>query len=202
MVWTFRAVLWAVLLIIGYRGVMAIVAPPKSSAPPSGTAVTPSDGFPVSEAEAYALQFGSVYLNFSPATAQFRADELADFLPSGASAEFGWNGAGSMQLQSEQVASIAVTDSQHAVVKLLARVNGQLIELGVPVYAANGGMSVSAEPALLPPPGRVQAPAATGKSSDPAATSALDRQLPAFFRAYASGDPVTLSRFLAPGATV
>jgi hypothetical protein len=202
LVWSFRAVLWAVLLIIGYRGVMAIVAPPKPVSQPTGPVAQADHGFPVSVAEAYALQFGSVYLNFSPATADERASELAAFLPSGSSAEFGWNGAGSMELQSEQVASVDVTDSQHAVITLLARASGQLIELGVPVYAADGGLSVSAEPALLPPPGRVTSPGAPSKPSDPAATAALNLQLPGFFRAYASGDPVNLRRFLASGATV
>ena len=202
LVWSFRAVLWAVLLIIGYRGVMAIVAPPKAATQPTGAVADSDHGFPVSLAEAYALQFGSVYLNFSPATADERASELATFLPSGVNTQFGWNGSGSMELQSEQVASVDVTDSQHAVITLLARASGQLIELGVPVYAAGGGLSVSAEPALLPPPGRVTAPGPVSKSSDPAATAALNLQLPGFFRAYASGDPVNLRRFLASGATV
>jgi hypothetical protein len=203
LVWTFRFVVWAVLLIIGYRGVTAIVMPDKNSSGSSGApAAAPSQGFPVAMAEAYALQFGSVYLNFSPADADERARELATFLPSGASDQLGWNGAGSLQLQSEQVAGIKVADSQHAVVTLLARASGQLFELGVPVYAADGGLSISAEPALLPPPARVAQPEPPGKSSDPGAADALGRQLPAFFQAYASGDPVTLGRFLAPGATV
>jgi hypothetical protein len=203
LVWTFRFVVWAVLLIIGYRGVTAIVMPDKNSSGSSGAPATaPSQGFPVAMAEAYALQFGSVYLNFSPADADERARELATFLPSGASDQLGWNGAGSLQLQSEQVAGIKVADSQHAVVTLLARASGQLFELGVPVYAADGGLSISAEPALLPPPARVAQAEPPGKSSDPGAADALGRQLPAFFQAYASGDPVTLGRFLAPGATV
>jgi hypothetical protein len=203
LVWAFRIVVWAVLLIIGYRGVTAIVMPDKNSSGSSGApAAAPSQGFPVAMAEAYALQFGSVYLNFSPADADERARELATFLPSGASDQLGWNGAGSLQLQSEQVAGIKVADSRHAVVTLLARASGQLFELGVPVYAADGGLSISAEPALLPPPARVAQPEQPGKSSDPGAADALGRQLPAFFQAYASGDPVTLGRFLAPGATV
>jgi hypothetical protein len=203
LVWTFRIVVWAVLLIIGYRGVTAIVLPDKSRSGSSGAPITaPSQGFPVALAEAYALQFGSVYFNFSPADANERARQLAVFLPSGASDQLGWNGAGSLQLQSEQVAGIKVADSQHAVVTLLARASGQLFELGVPVYAADGGLSISAEPALLPPPARVAQPQPQGRSSDPGAASALGRQLPAFFQAYASGDPVTLGRFMAPGATV
>ena len=39
-------------------------------------------------------------------------------------------------------------DANHAVVTLLARVNGQLMELGVPVYYAGGALAVSGEPGL------------------------------------------------------
>ena len=80
LVWTFRVVVWAVLLIIGYRGVMAIVlneTPPshtQASHPPAGPV------FPVQLASAYAMQFGQVYLNASPATATQRSNELAAFL--------------------------------------------------------------------------------------------------------------------------
>lgn len=203
LVWAFRIVVWAVLLIIGYRGVTAIVLPDKNSSGSSGAPATdPSKGFPVALAEAYALQFGQVYLNFSPANAGWRAKHLAAFLPTGASDQLGWNGAGSLELSSEQVAGIKVIDSQHAVVTLLARASGQMFELGVPVYAADGGLSVSAEPALLPAPPKAATPQPPNKSSDATASEDLGRQLPAFFEAYASGDPVTLGRFLAPGATV
>jgi hypothetical protein len=202
-VWAARAVLWAVLLVIGYRGVTAIVTVPKPAAPvPSAAGASATDGFPVSLAEAYALQFGQVYLNFSPSTAAARATQLAEFLPAGADSQLGWNGAGSVQLQSEQVAAIAVHDSQHAIVTLLARANGQLMELGVPVYSANGGLSISAEPSLLPPPAHVVSPETPSGTTDPATEAALNGQLPSFFQAYASGDPVTLSRFLAHGASI
>src|SRR2546430_588370 len=84
LVWTFRVVVWAVLLIIGYRGVTAILLneTPPSKTPPAPAASTAS-GFPVQEASAYALQFGQVYLNASPRTAGQRSSELAPFLPSG-----------------------------------------------------------------------------------------------------------------------
>ena len=62
--------------------------------------------------------------------------------------DLGWNGAGQLSLQSEQVAGIAVQDPQHAVVTLLALVNGQLLELGVPVAASGAAVTVSGEPAL------------------------------------------------------
>jgi len=203
LVWTFRVVVWAVLLIIGYRGVMAIVlneTPPSKTAP-APAASTPS--FPVQEASAYALQFGQAYLNASPRTANQRASELAPFLPPGTpDQQLGWNGGGSLTLQSEEVADVRVQDAQHAVVTLLARVNGNMMELGVPVYAAAGGLGISGEPAWLPAPKSAVQPAPAAVNTDTAAQSQLMGQLPEFFRAYASGDQSTLGRFLAPGTSV
>ena len=161
-VWVLRALVWAVLIIIGVRGVIAIVLNQKTPSPPaastsakSGTAAAGTDGsFPSSLAEGYAMQFASVYLNFSQSTASQRAQELAAFLPNGADPQLGWNGAGSLKLQSDQVAGISVRDAQHAVVTLLARVNGQMMELGVPIYASGSGMVVNGQPAWLAAPTR------------------------------------------------
>jgi hypothetical protein len=206
MIWALRAVIWAVLIIIGFRGVASIVSSPapssSSGATSSNTAAVTDSGFPTELAEAFALQFGNVYLNFSPATAARRASDLTPFIPVGSDPQFGWNGAGTQLLQSEQVASISVQDAHHAVVKLLAQVNSGLIELGVPIYATQGGLVVSAEPALLPGPPRASPPPAPSAANDSAAVNALSGQLPGFFRAYASGDQQTLGRFLAPGAVV
>lgn len=204
LIWALRGVLWAVLLLIGYRGVTAIISGTPSASPAGGRpapAVTPGS-FPVQLASAYALQFGDAYLNFSPATASQRAAELAGFLPPGTNAQLGWNGSGAQQLQSEQVASVSVRDSSHAVVTLLATVNGRLLELGVPVYAANGGIVVTGDPALLPAPPKVTPPQQQAAAADQATQATLTAQLPAFFRAYASGDTQTMARFLAPGAQV
>jgi Conjugative transposon protein TcpC len=205
LIWAFRAVVWAVLLIVGYRGVAAIVT--GTGQPRAGAAPAPAASasrFPASQAEAYALEFGDVYLNVSPASAARRASELAAFLPSGSAPQFGWNGAGSLRLESEQVASIAVHSAHYATVTLLALVNDRLMELGVPVYAAHGGLQITAEPAWLAAPGSASPPSQplAGGAIDLAAQAALESQLPAFFRAYASGDTVTLGRFLAPGAVV
>ena len=204
MVWAFRAVVWAVLLIVGYRGVAGIVAPPqRTGSADVASAAGATDGFPVQLAEAYAMQFGDVYLNFSPATAAQRASQLAAYLPTGASdPQLGWNGAGTQQLQAEQVASIAVRSANYAVVTLLAQVNDKLMELGVPIYSANGGLSVVGEPALTQGPAPAAPSAAVSGATDPATQAQLLSQLRAFFRAYASGDQVTLGRFLAPGAAI
>jgi len=204
LVWTFRVVVWAVLLIIGYRGVMAIVlneAPPSKT--PPAPAASADSGFPVQEASAYALEFGQVYLNASPSTATQRAAELAPFLPPGTpDQQLGWNGGGSLTLHAAQVADVRVQDAQHAVVTLLARVNGNMMELGVPVYAAADGLGISGEPAWLPAPKSAVQPAAPAVNTDNTAESELMRQLPDFFTAYASGDQSTLGRFLAPGTSV
>ena len=206
MIWALRAVIWAVLIIIGFRGVTSIVsspAPSSSAGTSSSNAAAGTDsGFPAGLAEAFALQFGNVYLNFSPATAAQRASDLTPFIPVGSAPQFGWNGAGTQLLQSEQVASISVQDAHHAVVMLLAQVNAGLIELAVPIYATQGGLVVSAEPALLPGPQRASPPQPSSAENDSTAMNALSGQLPEFFRAYASGDQQTLSRFLAPGAVV
>ena len=204
LIWALRGVLWVVLLLIGFRGVAAIVSSPAPASPAPGRpapAAAPGS-FPVQLASAYALQFGQAYLNFDPATASQRATELAGFLPPGSDSQLGWNGSGVQQLQSEQVASVSVQGSGHAVVTLLATVNGHLLELGVPLYTAQGGIVVTGEPALLPAPARATPPQQPASSADQPTQAALTAQLPAFFRAYASGDAQTMARFLAPGAQV
>jgi hypothetical protein len=203
-IWPLRAVLWAVLLVVGVRGVIAIVAG-ETATPASGSnaASSVSSQFPVTLAEAYALDFGQAYLNFSPANQAQREQELAAFVPSGlatANPDLGWNGSGQAHLQSEHVAGISVQDARHAVVSLLANVNGQLMELGVPVYAAAGAMAVSGMPAWLSAPPQITPPPTAAVSSDPVAQSELMNQLPAFFQAYASG--TALNRFLAPGVSL
>lgn len=202
LVWALRVVVWVVLLVIGYRGVTAIVfnETPGGSTPaapaPQGT------GFPSQLAGAYALQFGQVYLNADPASSTQRSSELAPFLPAGTDPQLGWNGSGTMQLQSEQIAGVRAHDAHHGVVTLLARVNGQLMELGVPIYASDGQLVISGEPAFLPPPSRAVLPSAPPAPSDPTAQAALTSQLADFFKAYASGNADTLARFVVPGTTV
>jgi Conjugative transposon protein TcpC len=205
LVWVGRVVVWAILLLIGYRGVLAIVSGPSSPARPTSprTAAGASAPFPVALAEAYALEFGNVYLNFSPATAATRSKALAAFLPAGVDPQLGWNGAGTQQLLDEQVAGITVRTVHTAVVTLLARLDsGSLIELGVPVYASGGSMAVSGDPALLPGPLTAVAPAADQAPPDQATEATLQNQLAGFFAAYASGDQATLARFLAPGTHI
>jgi hypothetical protein len=203
-----RVLLWAALLVVAYRGVTAIAlneVPARDAGTSSGATTSASAGFPVLLAESYALEFADVYLNFNPRDVNLRAQQLTQFIPSGASSadpEFGWNGSGTLRLQSANVAGVDVRDSAHAVVTVLASVNGRLMELGVPIYAAGSSVVVSGQPAWLPAPSTLQPAGQQQGSSDPVAQSALMSQLPAFFQAYASGDTATLNRFLAPGVTL
>src|ERR1700728_4484466 len=66
-VWALRGLVWLVLIGIGARGVIAIAFGQTTPSHSSGTTVrsSASNGFPSSVAGAYALEFASVYLNFS-----------------------------------------------------------------------------------------------------------------------------------------
>jgi len=204
LMWTFRVVAWGILLLIGFRGVQAIFTDETHPATTTPTAAgTQPTSFPVTLADAYALQFGEVYLNYSAHIAQQRSNQLSSFLPPGTDPQLGWNGKGTSQLQSEQVAAIKVRDAHHAVVTLLARVNGVLMRLGVPIYSSSSGhLVVTGAPAWLPAPTRASLPTTQPTASDSATQAVLTKQLPAFFQAYASGNQVTLGRFLAPGAAL
>ena len=177
---------------------------PRRAAEP-GRRARPAAQFPVTLAEAYAAEFGRVYLSFSPQNQGPREQALAAFVPASvlaANPNLGWNGTGQLNLQAEQVAGITVQDPRHAVVTLLALVNGQLMQLGVPVAASGGGVVVSGEPAWLSAPPQISPPPAAPRSSDQVAQSQLMNELPAFFQAYASGDSAALNRFLVRGVSL
>ncbi len=204
-VWIGRAILWAVLIVVAVNGVRAIFVRATQAPGPASASAQPSPAsrFPASLAAAFAMQFGQVYLNFDQAHASQRAQQLAPFIPSGAAQQFGWNGAGRMQLGSEQVAGITVQGADNALVNLLVTVNGQLMEFAVPIYAASGGMVVAGQPALLPPPARVSPPAPPSSgSSDPATQNEFESFLPSFLEAYAASDTATLGRYITKGFSI
>ena len=203
--WPLRVVLWLALLVIAFRGITAIAFDEGSRAAAGPAPASSAAGqFPVTLAEAYAAEFGRVYLSLDPQTQAQREQALAAFVPASLAAahpDLGWNGAGQLSLQAEQVAGITVQDRQHAVVTLLAMVNGQLMELGVPVAASGRGVVISAQPAWLPAPPQISPPSSAPGGSDNAAQIQLLNFLPAFFRAFA-GDSAALGRFLAPGVSL
>lgn len=149
-----RVMLRAAILIIGYRGVTAILldeTPSNGNGTGNDTGVN-AFGFPVALGEAFAMRFWPVYLNYSPGTATKRAQQLAAFISANCKAndpQFGWNGDGIPVTQSAEAAGIDVRSAGTAVVVPLSTVNGQLMELGVPRYASGVGLVVSGGRAWL-----------------------------------------------------
>ena len=151
------------------------------------------------------MRFGQVYLNYSPSAAAQRAEQLAAFISEDArdkDPQFGWNGSGTSVTKSTEVARIDVRSADTAVVTLLTSVNGQPMELGVPLYASEGRLVVSGQPAWLPPPPVAALPSAQQASSDQTAKGALASQLPGLSQALADGNQAALARYLAPGASI
>ena len=211
LLWPLRVVLWAVLLIVAFRGITAITfdqgpAPAGGGTGTAGNAQSAAGGqFPVATAEAFAAEFGRVYLSVNAQNQGLRQQALAAFVPASVSAadpNLGWNGVGQLNLQAVQVAGITALNPQHAVVTLLAMVDGQLMELGVPIAVSGSGIVVSGEPAWLPAPPQAPLPAAAPGASDQLARSQLMNELPAFFQAYANGDSAALNKFLLRGGSL
>lgn len=196
-VWVGRAILWAfivVVLVNGIRAPFQRFTSPNASGP-ARTAIDKRSQFPSAAASAYALQFTGVYLNYDQRTAADREKQLQSFLPDGADAQFGWNGAGQLRLQSVQVAGVDPRDANNAIVTLLAKTQSTWFQLAVPVYAKDGAMVVSGRPALLPAPARAALPQTGNPERDTALEGELQQPLEGFFKAYGSGDTVALSRF-------
>ncbi|HLV76186.1 conjugative transposon protein TcpC [Actinomadura hallensis] len=205
-VWVGRAVLWAVIIVILVNGVRApferFTAGERSGGTAAATKPPRGAGFPSSAAGAFALQFADVYLNFDQNNAAAREAQLRTFLPDGADPQFGWNGAGKMQVQSVQVAGVDARDANNATVTLLARSGDKWLRLAVPVYADKGGsLVVSGRPALLPPPSKARLPESGLQSRDSALEGELQPFLSTFFQEYATGNQEALSRF-SDGATI
>ncbi len=206
LLWPLRVVLWGALLVIAFRGITAIVFNTAAAPAVGGTGPQSATGqFPVTLAEAYAAEFGRVYLSFSPQNQGQREQALTAFVPASVSAanpDLGWNGTGQLNLQAEQVAGITVQDPRHAVVRLLVLINGQLMQLGVPVAASGRGVVVTGEPAWLSAPPQISPPPPALGRSDPVAQSQLMNELPAFFQAYANSDSAALNRFEVRGVSL
>ncbi|RKS71990.1 conjugative transposon protein TcpC [Actinomadura pelletieri DSM 43383] len=199
-VWAGRAVLWALIIVILVNGIRApferFTAEEEPADTSTGAKPARGTGFPSSAAGAFALQFANVYLNYDQRNAPSRETQLRTFLPEGADAQFGWNGAGQMQVQSVQVAGVDARDANNATVTLLARTADRWLRLAVPVYAdKNGSLVVSARPALLPPPTKAQLPQSGPPARDGGLESELQPFLGTFFQEYATGNQAALSRF-------
>jgi Conjugative transposon protein TcpC len=195
-----RVILWAFLIVVLVNGIRAPFErfTDKSVAPTTPTSVKPA--FPQQAASSYALLFANVYLNYDPATAAERQTLLAQFIAPGVDQQLGWNSTGKSTLRSAEVASVAASNVNQALVTLLVQANGKMFQLAVPVYAKDGALAISGRPATLPAPPRAALPAAN-QDRDSDLESELQEPLTGFFKAYASGDTTSLQRFSDPPLT-
>lgn len=199
--WVGRAVLWAFILVVVFNGIRAPltrVLEPSNTSSPTDT----STGYPTSAASAYALQFAHAYLTYAEGDSTKRSELLAEYLPPSADPQLGWNGEGSLQLESAQVADVTARSAQRGTVTLSVQAGGEWMRLAVPVYADGGAMVISGQPALLPSPPRAELPARPEGAVDEEVASELRNQLPGFFQAYAGTDAESLARYLAPGVSM
>ncbi|MDF5754695.1 conjugal transfer protein [Spongiactinospora sp. TRM90649] len=197
LVWIGRAVLWAVIVVIVVNGVRAPFERFTQGATPAGQGAEPSaSGFPTDRASSFAIQFAAVYLNFDATRPQERAGKLAPFLPEGADAQFGWDGAGQMSAGAIQPYGVEVIDSQRAVVTLIFQSGNRRMRLSVPVYYSGDEFVVSARPGVLPAPAKPALPQSAEPDLDDATANELRPQLQLFFQAYAGTDPAALGRFV------
>lgn len=201
-IWVGRAVLWTFVLVVIVNGIRAPFQRFTDDSKPAGPVVTSSqDQFPATAASAFAIQFANVYLNYSARDSPQRQIELQNFIPDGADSQFGWNSVGDLVVGSLQVAGVQGRDLNHGIVTVLAKVGSHWLQLAVPVYAKDGAMVVSGQPALLEPPKKAVLPQAPGIDHDSVLEGQLKTQLEGFFTAYAASDKLVLQRFADPSIT-
>jgi Conjugative transposon protein TcpC len=189
-IWIGRTILWAFILVVIVNGIRAPFErfTAKPAAVPTAGRNSQKTQFPESAASAYALQFAGVYLSYDQKNPASRETQLSYFLPDGADQQFGWDGSGQMAVQQLQVAGVDVRDPNDAIVTLLVKANDKWLQLAVPVYAKDGAMVISGQPALLPAPPRAALPQPAAKDRDSGLEAQLKSRLETFFKAYASSD--------------
>ncbi|WP_232327173.1 conjugal transfer protein [Herbidospora yilanensis] len=203
LVWTGRAVLWALIVVIVVNGVRAPFERFTSNQGAIGTPSAPADsGFPVQQGAAFANQFAAVYLNFDGTNPEQRDTRLTDFLADGVERRFGWNGFGRMAAGAIQFHSIEVADANNARVQVSFQSGARRWLLSVPIFQADGRFVVSGLPALLPSGGAAGLPAIAAPDRDANLEDQLRQTLEGFFRAYASGNAAELKLYAADGATI
>jgi hypothetical protein len=205
LVWTGRAILWALIVVIVVNGVRA----PFERFTRQGTAgqsvSTPADlGFPVTQGTSFASQFAAVYLNFDAVRASERAGRLAPFLPDGAEPQFGWDGLGRMSAGAIQPYDVKVADAENAVVTLVFQAGNRRQLLSVPLFYDKPvkRFVVSGRPGILPAPAAANLPALAEPDRDEAAERELRTPMANFFKAYAASDTASLQQYAADGVTL
>ncbi|GAQ64186.1 conjugal transfer protein [Streptomyces scabiei] len=170
--------------------------------------------FPTQQAAAFAEQYATLCLTYSPETASDRRAALARYTSAGVDPECGWSGEGTRK---------ALTATWDGTSEKLPEYNehgrylgiqvrtddGGLTTLTVPVYVKNlttgEGIRIAGDVGEMPMPPRSDVPEVDRDSED--VDTALGQQLqqtvlPGYFEAWAKSDRTTLARFTAQGATL
>ncbi|MGH8907290.1 MAG: conjugal transfer protein [Egibacteraceae bacterium] len=206
-VWAGRSMLWVVVAVILLLGIQTLLRPPTPYEPPPPPPAGPEATFPVQGAEAFAVRFASVYLEWDSSDPHARAERLAPYIPDGIDQQLGWAGNGrQVAVLVLPVQTVIVSDTA-AVVTVAAEVTGvkdpRWIHLAVPVSAdGRGRFVVTSTPTLVPSPAEAVPPREPIQTADNELTGELREPLTAFFRAYAGTEPGQLEYLLAPGVEV
>ncbi|MEV8346997.1 conjugal transfer protein [Streptomyces niveus] len=170
--------------------------------------------FPTQQAAAFAEQYATSCLTYSPETASERRAALARYTSSGVDPECGWSGEGTLKAltatwdgTSEDLPEYG-THGRYLGIQVRTD-DGGLTTLTVPVYVKNlttgEGIRVAGDIGEMPMPPRSDVPEVDRDSET--VDTALGQQLQqtlllGYFEAWAKSDRTTLARFTAQGATL
>ncbi|MGH9187356.1 MAG: conjugal transfer protein, partial [Acidimicrobiales bacterium] len=144
--------------------------------------------------------FTADYLSVDETAPEARRQALASYLADGVDLDGGWDGRGVQAVLEAVPMSITATDEDRPVVSVAARLaGGRWINLAVPLASDGNGFAVTGLPALIPAPAAASGLNAGELEEDPDLTGQLRSTVESFFRAYGSGSPAELDRWLAPG---
>ncbi|QFR02880.1 conjugal transfer protein [Streptomyces phaeolivaceus] len=207
------------LIALGSCGVTGLLVGKSSGA---GTAGLDADDvaryglteFPTQQAAAFAEQYATICLTYSPETASDRRAALARYTSAGVDPECGWSGEGTRKAltatwdgTSENLPEYG-THGRYLGIQVRTD-DGGLTTLTVPVYVKNlttgEGIRVAGDVGEMPMPPRSDVPEVDRDNE--AVDTALGQQLqqtvlPGYFEAWAKSDRTTLARFTAQGATL
>ncbi|MBZ3907012.1 conjugal transfer protein [Streptomyces scabiei] len=207
------------LFALGSCGVAGLIVGKSSGA--GTTSLDPDDvarygltEFPTQQAAAFAEQYATLCLTYSPETASDRRTALARYTSAGVDPECGWSGEGTRKAltatwdgTSENLPEYG-THGRYLGIQVRTD-DGGLTTLTVPVYvkdlATGEGIRVAGDVGEMPMPPRSDVPEVDRDSEN--VDTALGQQLqqtvlPGYFEAWAKSDRTTLARFTAQGATL
>lgn len=202
-----RVVLWAFLVVVLVRGLGDIASGPerRPSASPGQGAVP---RFPDAEAEAFAVRFARVYLDWEPGRAQRHARTVGSYLASGlrdrVAVEVPRRGPGERVAQATVARSTDLGSGRALITVACSFSDGATRYLTVPVARdRGGGLAVFDLPSLSAPPPAGEAPAAEPQPLSGTEAGAMTDVVRRFLSTYlAGGGPSDLAYFLVPGASV